>query len=342
MGASGEVWWGVPGGLVAGLRAAAALAALVAVPIAAASCSRTHGKEAREMVRAAAAAEAASRANRAIDPALVRYGQVGGIETGLREPKGLALGPDGLLYVAGDKEIRVFDLSGALQRTIPLGEAPTCVVVDRAGMLVVGHRVGVGILMPTGEVRTEWTVPGEHPYVTCVTSAGNEVWVADAGDRVVLRYDRSGQLRGRIGERDDRREIPGLQAPSPHLDVVVGPKGLLLVNNPGRLSLETYTAEGKLVSSWRRASMAVDGFCGCCNPTDIALLRDGRVVTAEKGIPRVKIVNPDGTLSCVVATPADLSARASGLDLAVDAQGRVFVLDRQARLVRVFAEEAKP
>jgi hypothetical protein len=85
--------------------------------------------------------------------------------------------------------------------------------------------------------------------------------------------------------------------------------------------------------------MEIDGFCGCCNPTDIAVLPDGRVVTAEKGIPRVKILDRDGTLSCVVATPDDLSAAASGLDLAIDTGGRVLVLDRQARLLRVFAEK---
>jgi sugar lactone lactonase YvrE len=84
--------------------------------------------------------------------------------------------------------------------------------------------------------------------------------------------------------------------------------------------------------------MAIDGFCGCCNPTDIALLADGRVVTAEKGLPRVKVMNPDGTLSCVVAPPDGLSAGASGTDLAVGPDGRVYVLDPQVQLVRIFAE----
>jgi hypothetical protein len=136
--------------------------------------------------------------------------------------------------------------------------------------------------------------------------------------------------------------MPGMigRASRPY-DRSAAPCRLLLVSDPGRLALETYTAEGKLVSSWHKASMAVDGFCGCCNPTDIALLPDGRVVTAEKGIPRVKILNPNGTVNCVVARPSDLSAGASGLDLAIDPAGRVFVLDRPARLVRIFAEEAR-
>ena len=317
-----------------------AFAALLAVPIVAGSCIRTGGEEARLTARATAAAEQASREGRQVDPALVKYTQISEIKTGLREPTGLAVGSDGLLYVAGDSEIRVFDANGAAQRAIPVGDGPTCVAVDETGALVVGSRAAVRTLRPTGEVQTEWAVAGKHPHVTCVTPAGKDVWVADAGDRVVLRYDRSGRLVGRLGERDERRGIPGLQIPSPHLDVVVGPDGLLLINNPGRLALETYTSQGKLVSSWGKPAMAIDGFCGCCNPTDIALLPDGRVVTSEKGIPRVKILKPNGALDCVVAPPDSLSPAASGLDLAVDANGRVLVLDPQARLVRIFAEEA--
>jgi sugar lactone lactonase YvrE len=289
-------------------------------------------------MRAIEAAKGESQAGRTVDPALVWYRQVSRLRTGLRKPRGLALGPDGLVYVVGDSELRALDLQGVPQRVIPLTRPPTCVAVEPTGALVVGYQTGVALHRPDGEPEREWSLPGEHPYVTCVTPAGQDLWVADAGSRVVLRYDHGGRLLGRIGERDDRRGIPGLLIPSPHLDVVVGPKGLLLVNNPGRLALETYAADGRLVSSWERPSMAIDGFCGCCNPTDIALLADGRVVTAEKGLPRVKVMNPDGTLSCVVAPPDGLSAGASGTDLAVGPDGRVYVLDPQVQLVRIFAE----
>ncbi|MBM3243119.1 hypothetical protein FJZ31_43220, partial [Candidatus Poribacteria bacterium] len=47
-------------------------------------------------------------------------------------------------------------------------------------------------------------------------------------------------------------------------------------------------------------SMDIDGFCGCCNPVNFAMLPDGRFVTCEKGLPRVKIYDADGTFSGVV------------------------------------------
>jgi len=51
------------------------------------------------------------------------------------------------------------------------------------------------------------------------------------------------------------------------------------------------------------------------------------------------VLESDGALSGVVATPDDLSPTAKGLDLAVDAEGRVYVLDPPGGVIRVFAEK---
>lgn len=320
------------------VRGATAGIALVAVAAGLCSCTRRN-QETTEALRAVAEMKETSEAYRKVDPELVAYRQEREIETGLRDPRGIALSSEATLYVAGDRAIRVFGRDGVFQQQITLGDAPHCLAVDDGGTMFVGYRGHLRAHDAGGAIIAEWAVDGEQPYVTCVTLSADDVWVANAGDRVVLRYSRSGQLTGRLGERDDSRGVPGLLIPSWHLDVAVGPDELLLVSNPGRLALETYTVDGDMRGTFEKASMEIDGFCGCCNPTDIAVLPDGRVVTAEKGIPRVKILNRDGTLSCVVATPDDLSRAASGLDLAVGADGRVLVLDPQARLVRVFAQK---
>ena len=316
-------------------RWAAALLVASAGVLAASSCQRS--RENTEALEAAADLRDSEAAYRNVDPALVKYSQGQEIETGLAESVGIAVAASGVVYIVGDEELRVFSDQGTLLQRTALVEEPHCVAVDEAGAIVIGYRETVRIHAPDGAVQAAWAVAGKHPYLTCVTPSGPDVWVADAGDRVVLRYDRSGRLLGRLGEKDEAKGIPGLVVPSYHLDVALGPEGLLMVNNPGRLGLETYTAQGELCSSWEKASMEIEGFCGCCNPTDIAVLPDGRVVTSEKGLPRVKVLESDGALSGVVATPDDLSPTAAGLDLAVDAAGRVYVLDAPAGVVRVFA-----
>ena len=94
--------------------------------------------------------------------------------------------------------------------------------------------------------------------------------------------------------------------------------------------------------------MAVENFCGCCNPVNLAVLADGRIVTAEKGIPRVKVHAADGRFECVVAGPKQLAPTKTiteetrtqfkllAVDLAVDSGGRVLVLDPARRSVRIF------
>ena len=77
-------------------------------------------------------------------------------------------------------------------------------------------------------------------------------------------------------------------------------------------------------------------------------LPDGRFVTGEKGIPRVKIYSPEGKFECVVVGPDVLSPNFSAttetrddlrlhpVDLAVDGKSRIIVLDPNAAKVRVF------
>ncbi|NJO93063.1 MAG: hypothetical protein HC831_31980 [Chloroflexia bacterium] len=81
----------------------------------------------------------------------------------------------------------------------------------------------------------------------------------------------------------------------------------------------------------------MDGFSGCCNPSHAALLSDGSFVTAEKGLERVKIHNANGDLKCVVAKPNQFIEGTVGLDLAVDSKDRIFILDPEKKMIRIFA-----
>ena len=95
--------------------------------------------------------------------------------------------------------------------------------------------------------------------------------------------------------------------------------------------------------------MAIDGFCGCCNPANFDMLPDGRFVTCEKGLPRIKVYSPEGDFESVVAGPEAFSknakscslnglsnCRTGGMDVAVDSKGRVIVMDPVERVVRIF------
>lgn len=82
--------------------------------------------------------------------------------------------------------------------------------------------------------------------------------------------------------------------------------------------------------------MQMDGFSGCCNPSNIAILSDGSFVTSEKGIERVKIHDVTGEFNCLVAGPDKFQEGTVGLDISIDQHDRIYILDPKNGLIRVF------
>jgi hypothetical protein len=285
----------------------------------------------------------------AIDPALIRYKETGKINTGLRSLHAVAVGPDDRVYLAGDKAIQVFGADTTRLSELKLSDSPRCLTVTEDSIIYVGMRDHVEIHHPQGLHELIWEGLGENAVLTSIAVSENHVFVADAGNRLVMRYDASGKLVRCIGRRDESRNIPGFSVPSPYFDLTVPPDGLLRVANPGQHRVEAYTFDGDLEFSWGNPSMAIDGFCGCCNPVNFDVLPDGRFVTCEKGLPRIKVYGPEGEFESVVAGPEAFAqnakscslnglsnCRTGGMDVAADSRGRVIVMDPVERVVRIF------
>ncbi|MGE4180494.1 MAG: hypothetical protein AB7J34_11770, partial [Limisphaerales bacterium] len=237
---------------------------------------------------------------RRVDPALIGYERAGGFRVDERGLRRLTwAGPRTLVLVAG-RSVVIFDDRGTRTGGFGTGDVARCVAVASDGRRVVGLRDRAEIYDGDGRLSAQWPVLGGRPFVTGLALSEDRVFVADSGNRVVYRCDWEGRIDLRLGERQPDRGIPGLVLPSPCLDVELGADGLLRITNPGRHRVEVYTQDGDLVQSWGRAGVGVDAFCGCCNPIAVDLLADGRVVTAEKGLPRVKVFEPSGRLETFV------------------------------------------
>ena len=323
----------------AGMLALAGIAVASSVPLARAASS---GKDANPF------AYDVGRL-RKTDPKLIHYEQVGHFRSPYPEPRRIAAGQDGRLYIAAGNYVSVVDPDGARVSEIALAGPARCVAVAGDGTVYTGLRDHLEVFDRKGQRVAAWESPGKKTWLTGLAVGDTDVFAADAGNRVILHYDRKGKLTGRIGEKNKDRNVPGLIVPSPYLDVKLARDGLLRVNNPGRHRIEAYTAGGDLEFFWGKPSAAIEGFCGCCNPVGLALLPDDRYVTAEKGLPRVKIYSKEGAFECVVAGTESFSANwqkcspsdctTGGLDAAVDAGGRIYVLDLVEAEVRVMARK---
>jgi hypothetical protein len=250
----------------------------------------------------------------------------------------IAVGPDDGLHVAAGNQIVRLGAAGAVT-AIDVGATVYGVAIATDGTTFAGLRDHIEVFGADGKRRAVWAAGDARSWISGLALGADSVFAADSGHRVIWRYDLNGKVVGRIGAKDTARQAPGLIVPSPFLDVKLHTDGLLRVNNPGRHRFEAYTVEGEFAGSWGAPSAAVQGFCGCCNPIGLALLPDGRTVTGEKGLARVKVFRSDGEFESVVAGPesfvANMQAGAGGalgarvgLDVAADSRGRIHILDR--------------
>jgi sugar lactone lactonase YvrE len=275
------------------------------------------------------------------DAHLNDYNEINGIKAPYQTLSAVAIGPGDRIYLAGDLAYTIYNRRLQMESSVTCGEQVTAMAVDRNEDVYLGMTNHIGIFSNEGKSTSRWTDFPEKSMITSLALTPKSAFVADAGNFVVLEYNKNGILQRRIGEKDARREIPGFIIPSPFFDLAIDPDGYLWVVDPGRLSLENYTPEGDLRSKWGEPGMDIARFCGCCNPSHIAILDEGSFVTAEKGIARVKVYNRLGQLVSVVAGPDQFTEGTVGLDLAVDSQNRIYVLDPKRRLVRIFEKKIK-
>ena len=287
-----------------------------------------------------------------IEPSLIQYEQCAKpIATGLSESRAIAVDSTGLIHVAGDKTVRLFDQSGDLLKESTLSGTPRSLFLTDPGLLYVAMTDHINIFNKQFKQIANWKSLGRRSLLTGIAVSKDHVFIADAGNRIVVHCDSRGKILNYIGKKDKDRNIPGFVVPSPYFGLAVAPDGLLRVANPGRHRIEAYTFDGDFEFAWGKPTFRIEGFCGCCNPVSFAILPNESFVTCEKGLLRVKIYAPDGTFRAVVAGPDQLAegrichvctspakCGTGGFGVTTDEKGRVFVLDTVKNLVRIFAK----
>ncbi len=251
-------------------------------------------------------------------------------DPGIPQPVGLAASASNQLLIAGETGIRILDEQQKLIREIKTSGPACAVALDPEGNIYAAQRTRIEKFDAGGKMLHAWGEKGDDPgqlrYLTGLAANGRFVYVADAGARRIVRY---------AGDGDYIDEIDEFQIPSAFFDCLCDSQGLLYVGHTGKHRVERYDEGNQLVASWGRFGERREDFCGCCNPTNIALLSDGRIATTEKGVPRLKVYSPQGELLAMLGA-GEFPGNAAGMDLAADGRDRIYLMEPVSKKVRIY------
>ena len=286
-------------------------------------------------------------------------------------PAGLALGADGVFFVAdqGTHEVKAVSPEGILkivagtgrpptaneeqQTTLPAAlDTPSGLTVDEKGALYIGER---------GRVRR---TSGDGPPVAIGAKvSGNVLWPAfnagvlhilDTELGVVRRLEKDGSLTTVAGSRFQGDGGPALAASLSSADgIVIDQAGAVYFSdrqnhrvrkiNPDG-TVETIAGTGQPLSSGD-GGPAIQA--NLDTPSALALHPDGSLYVAEYRGARIRRITPDGLINTVAGTglfgntgdggPARAARFLAPAGLAIDQQGNVFVADYLANRVRRIA-----
>ena len=242
-----------------------------------------------------------------------------------RSISAVAVGFADQISVLGDGEVRTFDSKGAFVRNWKAPEGALCMAIG-GGRVYLGRAGQVEIYSAAGNREGGFAAggSGKSANITAIKISGSDILVADASARCIRRYTESGKLIGEIGTQNKTR---GFMLPNQSLDMDVDGKGVIRATDSGRHRVSSWILDGTPAGYFGKFGLRnPEDFVGCCNPVNIAVAPDGKIITAEKVAARVKVFDAAGKLLALIG-PEHFDPQCIHLHLAVDSKGRILVAD---------------
>lgn len=270
-----------------------------------------------------------------VNPELISHKEIRQIKINIGDKGGISAA-NNQIYLAAEKSVKILTPEGSLVSEFPLNETPNCIAVK-------GEKIAIGFQKSFTVYNSEGTALFSSPEITdssLITSIAiwdDKIIVADAGKRKVYIYngnEKTSEIEGVSGVENTH----GFIIPSAKFDLAINNENELWVVNPGIHTLQHYDERGSLINSWRKTSLNIEGFCGCCNPSHITFLTDGSFVTSEKSISRIKIYDNKGVFKSVVAGPDKFQESGRPSDITV-LNDFIIALDYDKKLIRIFEKK---
>ena len=275
------------------------------------------------------------------------------VSGGLSAPRGVAVAPDGSVYVAdtGNSRIVKFDSTGNVLVTwgskTPDGQTPPApgtfvepwgLAVDAQGNVFVAdtwnHRVQK--FDSNGKFLLEWGSAGQAgagpdkfwgPRGIAV-SADGRVYVTDTGNKRIVAFDLNGKSLFEFStEGEARMDEP--------VGIAPGPGGNVYVADTWNLRVAVFSAKGRFLTSWPVQDWASDSLD---NKPYLAVDAQGRVYVTDPERYRVIVFSSAGEpLAAFGRYGPEDDAFGLPIGIAVEPDGSVWVVDAGNNRLAAFA-----
>ena len=106
------------------------------------------------------------------------------------------------------RELPSSTFSAPISTRLPCPPRPVVWPWDSDGAVYAGLRDHIEVFDRKGQRTATWETPGKKVWFTGLAVSDQEVFAADAANRVVLRYDKSGKLAGRSARKTKTATFP--------------------------------------------------------------------------------------------------------------------------------------
>lgn len=250
-----------------------------------------------------------------------------GTEAGqLQAPRGLAVGPDGLIYVAdaGNNRIQVFNSNGEFVR----GWGSTCNLEQGTGPCIADPDGAGPIPSGAGQFNEPWGI--------AVADNGN-VYVADTWNHRIQYFTPNGDFLGSWGkfitipEGQTANNAGAFYGPR---DVAINSEGLVYVTDTGNKLVQVFDSEGHPIGQFGEGG-PLEGQMD--EPVGLDVGPDGSVYVADTWNGRIDVFDRFYTFQKSWSIEAWFGQSINNKPyLATDSAGRVYITDPEFYRVLVF------
>jgi len=231
------------------------------------------------------------------------------------------------IYAVLHGNISVFDLSGNHLRDFAV-EAGVCGIVAEAAAIYLLYPTGIDVYSLDGRKTGGWEACSDNSDYCSLTTTSEYVFVTDAENKNICQYDKQGNFVRFI------KSPKGFIIPSYSFGIV-SINDTIYCSNSGRHKIESYTLDGKFITSFGVAGTQAGAFAGCCNPVYLEKTSTGNILTSEKGNPRISCYSKAGKFRTVLFDAKILGGGTSAYQMRVAGEN-IYIANKKTISVYTF------